>query len=245
MKAFLTILLFSLFLCSCRNVSFIPAYQNVPIFTDKKQIRVEPSISNMGIDAGFAAAPVNHLGCMLNIHGTINTFGIEPGLGGFVYFHPLVLETYAGYAFVQKKYYSSGLFGDSTAISMKANRFFVQPSIGFHFNDYFELAVSARLSDWEFMEYDYKHETIFLMESEKHLKSLHRLLVEPAFTIKAGGDRIKAFFQTGIYYDPYGENESPDIYETNITPWFFRLGCNMSVNLPHERRTSHDNVRYF
>jgi hypothetical protein len=246
MKKLVGIFCLVILFASCRNSSFIPAYHNVPIFTGKNQVRVEQCISNNGYDAGFATAPFNHLGTQLNIHATANTLGIEPAIGGFVYFHPLVIELYTGYGFIEKKFRSTGFLGDSSRIDIRANRYFLQPSLGFHFNDYIELALSARISDWEFTNYDYKTEGVFNVGyNQKNLHDLDRLLIEPAFTLKAGGKFTKAFTQFGRYYDPYETNTNPDIYETNISPWFFRFGISMAINWSTKKGESHDNVRRF
>lgn len=229
-------------LLSCKETSFVPATQHVPLFTDKKQWRIEQTINNKSFDVGIAYAPVKHLGTMLNVQSSLYTYSIEPAVGGFVYFKPVVLELYGGYAYVNKQ--STHMFEDLVKANMKANRYFVQPSIGFHFTEYTELALSAKASYWAFTKYEYltddNNEASFLS-----IKDMRSFTIEPALTFKAGTDTFKGMTQVGCYFNPNEGPGSPDIYLSEISPWFFKIGCTISVRiLPKDGNGTHDNVRF-
>lgn len=241
-----TILVWILFLlfASCSEKAFVPASQNVPIFTGKKQWRIDQVIGDGSFDVGVAYSPINHLGTMLNFQTTLKGYSIEPGVGGFVYFKPLVLELYGGYAYVNKQH--EYMWEELTRVNMKANRYFVQPSIGFHFNDFVDCAISAKASYWAFTKYEHLQDGYYQYASLASINNMRSLTIEPVFTLKAGTETFKGMMQAGFYYNPTEGITSPDIYLNNTSPWFLKIGCTIYFqSLPKEGDASHDNVRYF
>ncbi len=68
----------------CYTTSFLPQTHNVPLFTEKNQVRINPTHSLRAFDLQLANAPVNHLGIVTNIQATPRYYMTEIGAGGFM-----------------------------------------------------------------------------------------------------------------------------------------------------------------
>jgi hypothetical protein len=234
----------------CMVHSFVPQTHNVPLFTDKHQLKISPSLSFRSVDVNLAYSPIKHLGIITNLQYGGNYIVPEIGVGAYHSINEkFVLEIYAGYGysfinfadtvyrftFSQKpvkafKYYNTNI---------AANKYFIQPNIGLRLNDNFELAVSMKITYWQYLHYYYNYErwevdrdpynppyyTLYLAQQNKTgFNPGPEITVEPAITLKFGWRSIKFIVQAGTYsvgnvsgirLDPYG-GEFPNFIKTGI-----------------------------
>ena len=109
--------------------------------------------------------------------------------------------------------------------------YFIQPGIAYS-NDFVDVSFDIRANDVNIFSIqstsDFYNDTTF-----------NFINLEPTFTIKAGGKKLKGFIQTGITYPIY----HPDAYLTSnsfnlflIGPIFkFSIGLNMTFNLSKQK----------
>jgi hypothetical protein len=150
---------------SCIHYYYAPNSNNVPLFKEKNEARIQASYSTVGLRAdgsdvidGFeiqsAYAVGNHAAVQLNfLHAGDKESGYGSGNGNYVeaaggYFKPLldkqwIFETYAGIGIggVNSEYTYPATGNAATSIT----KFFIQPSIGYT-SDYFSTAFSSKFS---------------------------------------------------------------------------------------------------
>jgi hypothetical protein len=154
---------------SCIHYYYAPNSNNVPLFKEKNEARIQASYTSTGAQANYdgatgfeiqsAYAVGDHAAVQLNImhvseddeeYGSGNGTYIE-GAGGyykpFGQKHNLVFETYGGIGTGNvKNIYKDGNSGYKSAeVSTSVTKFFVQPSIGFT-STYFSVAFSSKFS---------------------------------------------------------------------------------------------------
>jgi len=211
------LLLFSLIAitaASCRTIYYSPNSQNVPLLSEKNQLKVQGGVG-YGEEAGraegqLAFALTNHLGLMANYaryseKGDSETLDngqlMELGLGySQMIFEnkenldlKVIWDVYGGHGFGRATVYP-----DNYEVSYTLNRTFLQPAIGFE-TSYFDVALSCRTAYADFgnfpdfsnpflnPSYDYD-----LNRYDKHV------LIEPALTTKVGYKFIK--LQSQVIY---------------------------------------------
>jgi hypothetical protein len=244
---------------SCHTHSFVPQSQNVPLFTDKHQFRVSTGIGTRAANLQLAYSPIKHFGIQTNLlASTTNLYLIpEIAVGGY---YPIndkfIFELYGGYAncdyryFNEKELYRDYLFGGYAGyykfnIRMQANRYFIQPNIGFKINEFLDLAISFKASYWDFKNYSYnselwiyadpQHAHSSLRETESLvLNTTSQYTFEPAITFRAGGKNHKFLLQTGLYSYYYEGNAVAKPYKT--VPLFIRIGYNGSFDFKKTKK---------
>lgn len=188
-----------------------PNSQNVPLFQERGEVRAVVGANKGGPSWGEAEgrdfqgayAVTNHLGVMANMFfiSDADDWSGDTGKGRLVecgvgYFSPLsghwVFETYGGAGL--GKLTRIGTFGRT---SVSARRVFLQPSIGYASRG-FDAALSLRMCGLTYsgipevpMDYEGEHMAQALRDARSSI------LVEPAFTIRAGWEYLKLQLQIG------------------------------------------------
>lgn len=216
---------------SCVHYYYAPGSNNVPLFKEKNEMRIQAQYSTVGMDAisgegigGFelqtAYAAGNHLGLQLNYfyagdsdpdYGSGNGNYIEAAAG---YFKPskdkkLIFESYGGIGRGSvKSVYKSEYINEYAKTSF--TKFFVQPSFGFT-STYFSAALSSKFS---LVKFDVKSSSLSpennaddykYIESFKHNKPY--IWWEPGLLIRAGFKEMQLCTQ--ITYSMHGDNAWP------------------------------------
>ena len=210
---FFTLFVIVLLHSSCVHYYYAPSANNVPLFKEKNEARIQAQFSSgnafTGFDIQSAYAISQHAGLQLNIfHAgqTDNEYGSGNGTyaefaGG--YFKPLVnkkwvFETYGGFGTgsVKNIYINPiNLTQENSKISI--TKFFIQPSFGFTSN-YFDAAFSSKFSmvtagvknstlTKENNEYDYNQVLA--------LKDKSYFFWEPGLMIRGGFKKVKVLLQ--------------------------------------------------
>lgn len=208
-KNFIFVSLFTIIIItnsSCVHYYYAPSANNVPLFKEKKEARIQAqySLGNNygGFDIQSAYAVSNHAAVQLNIfHASHDDEEYGSGNGTYVeaaggYYKPFankhwIFETYAGIGFGGvKNIYGDGGIGTSRYPEAKTfvTKLFLQPSFGFTSN-HFAMALSSKLSTVktgvnsssltkEYDEYDY--------EQLNALKGKSYFFWEPGIMIRGG-----------------------------------------------------------
>jgi hypothetical protein len=224
-----------LYLDGCAPCYYAPGAQNVPLFNEAGDCNASGALRfgqySIGADIQSAVAVTNHLGIMLNYSSyvgqdahlsdqneTTSTSNLVEG--GMGYYHPFdesfVFETYAGYSYASVKtdYDTYNGRGDSKLIY---SSFFLQPAVGFC-KEHIELALSTRFRVLDYTKYNCNDYTGGYLEQslQEIIDAPATFMLEPAFTLRVGGERVKFQFQAGysfllnnpgrVEYDPLNLN---------------------------------------
>lgn len=216
---------------SCVHYYYAPASNNVPMFKEKNEVRIQAQYSSVAVDAGTldaiggfelqtAYAAGNHFGVQLNY---FNAGDKDPdygsGRGNYIeaaagYFKPSknkywVLESYGGIGRgTVKSIYKNGYIDETAKTSF--TKFFVQPSLGFS-STYFSAAFSSKISLVNFgvqsstLTQEHQPEDYAYMESFRNNKSY--IWWEPGLLIRAGFKDVQACTQ--ITYSLHGDDALP------------------------------------
>ena len=240
-------------LTSCYSPTFIPQTHNVPLFTEKQELKANATINSKSLDLQVAYSPINYIGVLANAQFYKTRIHPEIAAGGFYCFNDkLVTELYLGYGTARIKHetkrHSAAILGKvddlEYNVDINAYKLFIQPDIGIKFNDDVNLSLSLKTTYWTFTNYYYhfekwkydnyggQHRTLEHMDSI-NVKNDHQTTFEPALTLRCGNDVTKFMMQLGVAYNtrPLG---SLDPYID--APIFFRIGVNISIDLNREKR---------
>lgn len=229
--------LLSLLTC-CAPCYYAPNAQNVPVFSGKGQGNGTFSFQFGPLSTGWnvqgALALSDHIGIMGNYNhysgressGTWNgedystKFKSNMGEIGLGYFYPFkgkfVVEAYGGLGGSRINTDYERWNGDGSS-SVGTTCFFIQPSIGYY-KKHVSLAFSTRFRLLNFR--DVKYQTGLGSDPLESLDYMENMPVqgffEPAFTFRAGGEKVKFQAQVGwsiimsqsyaIEYDPMNIN---------------------------------------
>lgn len=192
----------------CASGLYAPNMQNVPLFQEKNEIRINAAYgitdADNAVELQLAYAPTANIGIQANalLHGysfylpKFNNFDVFFGEIGAGYYRPFgnnkhwVFETYGllglGQAFPAFSYYKEGY--------KQYGKFSLQPAIGFTAKG-FDAALSARasylLNDVAWKRIDENSD-----EYGKYYKS-NSFLIEPAITLRGGWKYVKLQTQLG------------------------------------------------
>lgn len=214
---------------SCVHYYYAPNSNNVPLFKEKNEARIQAQYSTVGIDLedmidGFelqtAYAVGNHTAVQLNFssvahseqnYGSGNGNYIEAAAG---YFNPSenkhwVFETYAGLGRGSVKSIYGEQYNSQTAKTY-FNKFFVQPSLGFT-SDYFSMAFSSKFSLVKFgvtsSSLSKEREATDYEYIESFKKGKSYFWWEPGIMFRAGSKDVQAISQ--ITWSMQGDNGLP------------------------------------
>lgn len=205
-----------LLLCpGCISLYYAPNSQNVPMFTGKNQTEASLAFQfgtlTLGCDADFAYSFTNHFGLMVNYNHwsakkrttlfhsdeefvvTGISDMVEVGAGYYLPFQDkFVFETYGGggWGGVKTDYESQ------RNSKLKYNRYFIQSSCGYYYKK-LNLILSLRLCgiDYNRLEYDPGISGSDKQDLEFITDNPFSLYLEPAFTLRLGGDKVKFQYQ--------------------------------------------------
>ena len=219
------ILILPLAISSCTHYNYVPNMHNVPLFQQKEEFHVDLSgsigneFSAFELQTGFSLG--NNFAIIGNgfFHDADREMFndefcrghiIEGGAGAFVPMkYDMVFESYFGVGFGKIE---NGWDNDATT-KLDFHRYFFQPSLGYT-SDFLDLAVSLRLSG---LRYNDIHFTGILdQEDQDQIQYINKnpfsILIEPAFTLRAGWEHIKFQLQLG-----YSVNVSnPDLLQEEL-----------------------------
>ena len=214
----LACLAFIFLFTGCISLYYAPNSQNVPMFKEKNETEASLAFQfgtlTLGCDADFAYSVTNHLGLMVNY----NHWGakkrsllpnsdieyeisgkndlIEVGAGYYLPFQEkFVFEVYGGggWGGVKNEYESR------LESKLNYNRYFIQPSCGYY-NKKVNLIFSLRLSgiDYNRIKYDPGIDESDKYDLEYIIDYPFAMYLEPAFTFRVGGEKLKFQFQVVI-----------------------------------------------
>lgn len=211
--------LFSL-LTGCMPCYYAPNAQNVPVFSEKGQGNGTFSFQFGPLSTGWnvqgALALSDHIGIMGNYNhysgrdesvswdGTDYSTKFKSNMGeiGLGYFYPFegkfVVEAYGGLGGSRINTDYERWNGDGSS-SVGTTSFFIQPSIGYY-KKHVRLAFSTRFRLLNFR--DVKYQTGSGSDPLENVDYLENMPVqgffEPAFTFRAGGEKVKFQAQAGV-----------------------------------------------
>jgi len=215
------VLFFAVVTCctSCIHYYYAPGGNNVPLFKEKNEARIQVQYSTVGIRAdgsdvidGFeiqsAYAVGKHTALQLNyFHAGDNEPGYGSGNGNYIeaaggYFKPLhnnnwIFETYAGIGTGSVNSIFETEHSSETARTSVA-KFFIQPSFGYSRN-HFDVAFSSKFSLVNFgvrsssVTQEKNPADFNYIESFKNGRSY--FWWEPGLMIRGGFKQVKAFVQ--------------------------------------------------
>ena len=216
---------------SCIHYYYAPSSNNVPLFKEKNEMRIQAQHSTVGVGAdledaidGFeiqtAYAVGNHTAVQVNfLHAARNEEDYGSGDGNYIeaaagYFKPSVnkhwiFETYAGLGTGSVNSTYGGDYSSQTA-KTSVTKFFAQPSFGYS-SDYFAMAFSSKFSLVNFgvssssLSKDNSPTDYEYIESFRKDKSY--FWWEPGIMIRAGFKEVQAITQ--ITYSMQGNDGLP------------------------------------
>jgi hypothetical protein len=203
-----------IFNTSCVHYYYQPSANNVPMFKEKNEARVQLQSSGgndlSGVDVQTAYAVGNHTALQLNFFHTgekEQDYGV--GRGNYIeaaagYFNAShnkrwIFETYAGigYGSVLNVYGSSDINSYSQSSKFGVTKFFAQPSFGYS-SKYFSMAISSKLA---VVNYNLLNSSIkagdysYDAADVESLKNKSFFLWEPGFIMRGGFEHFQALFQ--------------------------------------------------
>ena len=233
-----------LVLSGCTHYYYAPNMQNVPVFQQKGESRINLALSTGDEWSGFelqgAHAFTNRVGGVFNFvtgGGDDDEYGSGHGTmleGGAGYFYPagkhFVFETYGqlGYGGIKNLYTNNS----SSYSNVDFFRFSVQPAVGFR-NSIVEFIFSARLASLNYLsiKQSYVGDSFEL----KNLDYIHdhssSLLAEPAATLRLGYKYIKLQLQVGGSFNL----TAPDLQQENAN-----VNFGLAFTIPPPKKTSTD-----
>ena len=202
-----------LFFSSCIHYYYQPGANNVPLFKEKNEARIQIQSSGgnnlSGFDAQTAYAVGDHTGLQLNFfHAGAKEEGYGIGRGNYIeaaagYFkafsnNRLVFETYGGlgYGSVTNVYGSSDFYGGESS-KFGILKLFAQPSFGFTHKN-FSVALSSKFAVASFhlaSSSVTKENNPYDVEDIKSLDNKSFFLWEPGFMIRGGFEHFQLLVQ--------------------------------------------------
>lgn len=182
--------------CGCSQ-EYIPTQVNTPLLSNSGQLQVNGGGGVSGLDIQFAYALPENIGVMLN-----GSFSDRSGTtldeehsheyieGAAGYYYPLDetyrVEAYGGYGTGNiGEFYTTY---DSTKGEASLQKFFVQPNIGI-FSTHYDLGFGLRVG-MQNLEHEHPDAPT----------GSYNLMLEPAFTAKAGIKPLKLYMQLGYSF---------------------------------------------
>lgn len=144
--------------------------------------------------------------------------------------------------------------GSEYDVYIKSYQFFLQPNIGIKSSEKFSLALSTKVNYWLFPEYkyflkestsesynngNYNGSSTYVVTKNINLHNVNALTLEPALTIKTGGEKLTFMMQVGVY---------STLLEPDLSPYdkfynFFRLGLNWKIPKKNEQTLKKKNYK--
>ena len=234
--AFSTLL--TILLTSCATV-YRPNMTTTPLFTEKGQVALEGAYSRDGVNLNAAMAVAPAVAIMVNGQINQNTkrsgglFDSSPSNGrygefGVGYFKKmkdqLIFETYvgAGQGFMNDK---SKLVDTEYPESLKYNKFFVQPNLGWRPSPSFDLIFAPRLG---YVKGDYQGSSIIVNGINEKAK-VDFLTLEPTLTLAFGNKQFKFYMQGGVNYT-YNTHDANDRLKYSTISSLYNLGVGLKYN---------------
>jgi hypothetical protein len=244
LRFILLILPILIFLNSCQTSAFLPQTHNVPLFTDKNQLRINTNLTHRAIDLNIAYSPSKHIGLLLNGAFTRNYIKPEIAIGAFKQYNKFVFEYYTGcsYSVVQADYYDSpsSTFYKSDYSKyhsyIKAFTVFPQINFGYKFDNTKSVAFSFKTNFWFIDNYQFKinntrgtsgYRTKSTADSI-YTSNRQQIGFEPAITYVTGNEFLKFSIQSGFYALQFNELGRINPYVNN--PFFIRIGILLTIN---------------
>lgn len=221
MKSVLQSLLFAtfFFLTGCVTL-YKPNAIHSPLLKDKGDLNTSASIGISGCglyNLQAAYAPTEHMGIMMDgmyhyrsINSAdssverLNIFFGEAGAGYFTTFgteKKLLFQCYSGAGFGSTKDRMENTSQFNPEVNAKYNNVFFQPGIGYT-NKNIEMAFDIRANYVHVYDiHAYMYEEFEWWNTDYNFYSdttLDFVNLEPAFTLKAGGKKLKGVFQVGL-----------------------------------------------
>lgn len=209
-----TIIIGSILMVSCTHYYYVPPTQNVPLFKEKNEVRVNANVSNdigTGTDIQAAYAFSKQFALMANYSTVKDEAEDANGKGSYFdmaigYYKPIqkhfVFEVYGGigksnqhhqYTNETYQYYEASKGGTSELSFIKV---FIQPAFGITSNA-FDVAVALPLSNVSFR--NIKNGTTAGSTNDQMLKAIsankNSLLFEPSLTVRGGWKYLKIQLQ--------------------------------------------------
>ena len=209
----------------CSPVYYGPNTQNVPLLSHAGEYNISVSGSGELLELQGSVSPVKHLGLQLNGSWYMPQksdsayrgagYFTDAGIGYYTAFGPndiLVFETYAigGVGGVRNSISPHTATSNYGSIYTNAGRYGIQPVFGVKWK-YVDAAISSRFVGLSYFNtsgnliYAGRNQQDYLNENR------HSFLIEPAITIRAGGDFLKAQIQYGRSFNI----SNPDFYQRN------------------------------
>lgn len=198
---------------------YIPTNSNVPLFTEKGELQLSAYQGSNGLTAQGAVSVIDHLAVTANfgysVHEDEDTHKDRKqsvGTFGVGYYNTFSssgrVEVYGGYGRGNSAAYDFFDRGENAKTEAKFEQWFLQGNIGMG-NNVVEGAISYRLSFVHFYEVK-----VIGATQEPNSSSFEELMMEPAFTIRVGGERLKFVSQVGLTfpYDKYTEFDYQPFY---------------------------------
>jgi hypothetical protein len=224
-----------LYLQGCVPCYYAPSSQNVPLLQEQKDFNLSGAFKvgslTTGCEFQTAVAATDHLGVIANYSyytgrqsmvdesklSDSKSNMLEIGLGYYMPFgEKYVFETYGGYGTANIKT-AHDSYQESMGSKVHSWSLFIQPSIGYH-RPHAEMAFSTRLRMLDFNKLSFdSYQNGMPDDRLSYLVSMPMTFcVEPAFTLRVGGEMVKFQMQVGISapitnidyleYDPFNFN---------------------------------------
>jgi hypothetical protein len=199
------------FTFGCSPVYYSPNSQNVPLLSHKGEYNVGVSGSEKLLEFQGSVSPDNHLGLQLNGSWYIPEktdsgnrgagYFTDAGVGYYVAFGPndiLVFETYAigGIGGVRNTFANRPNNTATGSLYSNVGRYGIQPVFGVKWK-YVDAAISSRFVGLSYFNtsgglvYENISQVNYINQNR------HGFLIEPALTVRAGVDFLKAQIQLG------------------------------------------------
>ena len=245
---------------SCFTPAHVPHTQNVPLFTDKEQLKINVAANTRSLDVQGAYSPVNHLGVMANLQ--LNHFKIMPeiAVGGFYCFDDTyMVELYGGFGASRLKYSKehdpdpedfNDIKEQKYVADIRSTQLFIQPNVGFRYFETRTLALSVKICLWNYSKYELKEEERDFSNPGKYkLRSeiiianpANKLMFEPALTYRRGEDRWNFMLQAGYAIPVAGAENSVNPYIYVYA--FARIGFTYTIDFNEHRTQKGKNSPY-
>ena len=223
-------LIFTLIITSCGTYVYHSVTPKTPLLTKRNDFVGQLNIGGAGAEVYAAYAPVNYLGLSLSdagnkkntdssSTGVASTFGDYEML--FVPFYPyknMSFEMPIGLGLTKSK-----SLDNSFATYSPYTRAFVQPTVGFHSSENFEMALFMRLSQLDYSVDKWGVDQRY----------------EPGIMIRGGSKSIKGMFQfrfdTGTNFSRTPAAKLRAENQVLYLPFHISLGINFSLNFSKKK----------
>jgi len=258
-KLLISALLSSIVHCSCTHYYYVANVQNIPMLQEKKDLYVSGFMGvgdgSQSIELQTAYAAGEKIGVMADFmtawRGKVSNNDYKRGTyfdGAIGYFKPLsetlVFEIYGGAGISSQRHeyepddYWTGVVSQYEGSSeLSSVKFFIQPSLGFKMQPLFKLtkpgfpfefALSARTCRLSYTRLI--NNSTF--EDLDHINEKKHYFIEPALTMRMGGENIKMQFQ--FSFSAYLGNPSLYFYEE------VHLSGGVVFNIPPKKNINTD-----